>query len=232
MQRAVTIRPLLLAWSPVILNRVMRESSHLGPEACVKLAEIDFKEKRMELAKTFGVKRWSAYAPLLQFPLFVLVMETLRQMCGNGTGFLGLLAERIGMSGSQTMLLPVESSFALEGGLWFPDLLAPDPGSILPITLSTLLFYNAYTLGSISESAAGGASRPTAQNILKIFSMVFPGALLLITPNLPAAVVLYWNASALFAALSNHLLRALMPLPPSPTPYKPLVKPYMKNITG
>lgn len=230
LQRTASIRPLLLAWQPIIMNRVVKENVRLGPDTCRKLAELNMKEKRTELFQTFGVTRWSAFAPLLQLPVFLLVVETIRRMCGQKSGLLGFIAEKIGANSGHTASIPVEGSMAAEGGLWFPDLLVPDPMLILPATLSALLYANASEFSSISERTGITPSKGQVRwsRALKVLALaMFP-----FTLNIPSGLLIYWVSSALFGTATNLLLRAAMPLPTSPAPCTPLIKPYMKDITS
>ena len=220
----------MLGWQSVIQNRVLKENSYLGPEACTELVKIAIKEKWLELSKTFRISRLSAFSSLMQLPVFLLLIETIRRMCGGGSGLLSWVAEKISAVGKQTVSVPIETSMALEGGLWFPDLLSPDPMLILPAVLSSVLFLNVSEYGRLAETASSELSRRQVifNRALKLVALVlFP-----LTLKLPAGMLIYWISSALSATLMNLLLRFAMPLQKSLAPCKPLVKPYMKDLTG
>ena len=229
MQRSAMVRPLVLAWGRIIVDRVIKENMQLGPEVCKKLADASRKEKQMELFKTFGVRRWPAFTPIFQLPIFLVIMETMRRMCGVSGGLLSSLFKSLG-SGEDTMGIPVETTMATEGGLWFPDLLAPDPMLILPATLSVLLFTNVSESSNLSERTNVTESRSLVviRRSLKLVALaIFPAAL-----NLPTGMLLYWISSAAVAALTNATLRFALPLQSSPVPCKPSVAPYKKDLTG
>lgn len=188
------------------------------------------KEKRTELFSAFQIRRWPALAPLLQLPIFLLVIETIRRMCGQNAGLLGWLASLSGAASGQGPSVPIETSMASEGGLWFPDLLVPDPSLILPATLSMIIFFNASEFGRTSARAGVAPSRAfiIGSRALKLVALAaFP-----LTLSIPSGILVYWISSALSASLMHLLLRVMMPLPASPTPCRPLIKPYMRDPTS
>ena len=229
MLRMARIRPLLMAWGPVIIGRIAKSDSHLGPAARRKLANLELKEKRLELFKKFGISSTARFTPLLQLPAFIVLADTIRRMCGTSSGFLGFLAEKFGGSGTQTTVIHVEDSMATEGGLWFPNLLIPDPMLILPAALSVLLFYNASRFSTAVQRA--GMVEPMAQVVLSRSTKAIAIAMFPIALNLPSGLLLYWISSTLSATMLNWTMRILMPMPHSPVPCKPPVKSYMKDVT-
>jgi inner membrane protein COX18 len=126
-----------------------------------------------DLWRKAGVKPWMPLATTLgvQFPIWLLVIETIRRMSGTSHGLLGFIAasinslkesilgtknltEVVSSNGAidtveSAQLIPLEPSFASEGTLWFSNLLLPDPEIYLPFMLSALMF----TSISMSSSA-------------------------------------------------------------------------------
>ena len=230
LQRATSVRPLIFAWERILVNRVMKEHSHLGPDACKKLADANKKDKRLELYQTFGIRRWLAFTPLLQLPVFLLTIETVRRMCDGRGGLLSFIAEKLGDSSEDTASVPLETTLATEGGLWFPDLLVPDPQFILPATLSVLLYVNVSDYGNFVKRSNVTPSRLQVglSRSFKIVALaMFP-----LTLKLPAGMLIYWVSSAAYALLTKALLSLTMPLPSVPDPCKPPVPPYKKDLTG
>ena len=230
LRRATSVKPLIFAWERIIVNRVMKEHSQLGPDACKKLADASKKEKRLELYQTFGIRRWLAFTPLLQLPVFLLTIETIRRMCDGRGGLLSFIAEKLGDSSEDTVSIPLETAMATEGGLWFPDLLVPDPLLILPATLSLLLYANVSDYGNFLKRSNVTPSRFQVglSRAMKLVALaMFP-----ITLKLPAGMLIYWVSSAAYALLTKALLSLAMPLPSVPDPCKPPIPPYKKDLTG
>lgn len=55
----------------------------------------EMEKKRKELYKTFGLKRWPQFVGLIQLPVWLLVIETIRKMCGAKEGLLGLIENAV-----------------------------------------------------------------------------------------------------------------------------------------
>ncbi|KAL8994589.1 MAG: hypothetical protein Q9169_005485 [Polycauliona sp. 2 TL-2023] len=107
-------------------------------------------------------------------------------------------------------VVPVESSFATEGTLWFPDLLVPDPHLVLPFVLSITLFANithaewtANKLGSMPT-----AFRRRLGNAFKIVALAV-GPL---TLSMPSAIHVYWISSSVSALGYNAFMNWYSPL--------------------
>ncbi len=151
-------------------------------------------------------------------------------MCGAGEGLLGTgsnLLRGIGVETDRETTLnalsgsavPVESSLAEEGALWFPDLLAPDPCLVLPFLLSGTLFANLH-LSSRSRTRDGRQSSRTAQafeKTMKLLALAI-GPLML---QFPSGLLLYWISSSMLAIVTKYLTDRLMPFRRPPEPCKP-----------
>ena len=218
-QRAQSAGPLLQAWSPIIRDRVRKQYGSQGPEACSFIAKDELRAKRVELFKIVGFKPWVRYLPILQLPIWLLPMETLRRMCGARQGLLSYLASLV-TEGSKIESVPapvsIEASFANEGILWFEDLLAPDPILILPFMLTAALWINVtrhdrqLKLENVRTSKTANIIQPT----LKVLALVAAP----VAMQLPSALTLYWISSALTALASNTVIDKLFPLPKVPRP--------------
>ena len=107
-------------------------------------------------------------------------------------------------------VVPIEPSFATEGALWFPDLLAPDPQLILPFVLSITLLAN---ITHVEQTARKLNTKQTTfrrrlGNAFKIVALAV-GPL---TLSMPSAIHLYWISSSVFALAYNALMNWYWPL--------------------
>ena len=235
-QRVASVRPLLHAWLPIIQERVIQRRRRAGPSELEKTVRKEMKLKQKTIFTNIGIRPWGPYVPLLQLPIWLLVIETIRRMCGAGTGLLALIfrqfdgvpADGEALAGSSSSL--IEASLSTEGALWFPDLLASDPMLILPFTLSAVVFSN-IKLHQMSDRNAGIVPSTISRRLDKTM-MLLAIAIGPVTLHLPAAILIYWITSALFATVQTTFFNWFMPLPRSPIPCKPKQRPYMTNLFG
>ena len=236
-QRVATVRPLLRAWAPIMRQRVMQQGQRLPPTKLNKMVQKELVSKRVQLFKSMGIKAWAPYLSYLQFPIWLLVIETVRRMCGAGTGLLSLVVRQFEgasangeavphVSGSSSSL--IETSLSTEGALWFPDLLVSDPMLVLPFALSASLIAN-LKLHQASDRSAGIIPSTFTRRLEKII-MLLAIAIGPLTLRLPTAILVYWISSALFATAQTALFSVFMPLPRSPVPCKPKFRPYKANV--
>ncbi|KAK1983167.1 membrane insertase OXA1/ALB3/YidC [Colletotrichum cereale] len=115
---------------------------------------------RKRLFKERGCQRWKAWAPALGIPIWFLMSETLRRLCGARGGWLSLLSGNYKdaaqptadaaaslteqastplsssvqavSDGLQSLGSTVEAGMANGGMLWFTDLTVADPTLVLP----------------------------------------------------------------------------------------------------
>lgn len=235
LQRQSALGPLVQAWQHQIRRQVLAEAGTLGPVECEKRVKKAVREKSRELYKRWGCQRWKLYLPVAQAPVFLVAIETIRRMCGTQEGLLGLALKQFRSGGGVVVDTPrdaalgslkemdghvvgLEESFAQEGGLWFQNLLEPDPLLLLPFILSGTL------LASISVKTwrrSGRASQSVLQrrftNALKIVAILIVPA----TLQVPSAMLVYWISSAAFAFAQSVLLDRIMPLRfPLTSPFK------------
>ena len=217
-ERVASSSPFLYAWSHVLQRKVNKEHGSLGPEKAEKILKADLKIKKAELYRTMKISTWKSYVPLLQFPVWLLMIETIRKMSGAPNGLLSLLAKPFSQTVEQnreTTLqainsnIPVEQSFSIEGALWFHNLLAPDPQLILPFLLSGILFGNIYRQGQVVNASGVPVGKwgNRYSNSLKVVALAV-GPL---TLQVPTAMLVYWITSSTFALLSNETLDRIYP---------------------
>ncbi|KAG4443389.1 hypothetical protein IFR05_001178 [Cadophora sp. M221] len=209
----------------------MRETGHLGPVVTQKTFLVKFRAKREEIYERHGCGMWKNYLSLAQLPIFLSVMEALRKMCGSNQGILGIMIggnniTEAGVDNTYAVLtsdglvetvisIPLETSLATEGALWFPNLLLADPHLVLPFVLS----------GTILLGIISGRTRYAAMGVWR--QRFFRGmgvAALCVGPlvlNVPSALLVYWISSSGAAYLQAVLLDRFMPIPKSVAPCKP-----------
>ena len=233
-QRRLDLQPLLLAWVHRFRHQSFEQSKGqmLLPAQLEKGFKRAMKTKQRELYKRWGCQTWRSLPAFGQLPVFLAVIGALRCMCGQSGGLFGLLSRReplpddaprdevlVRLKETSGSPVGLEESLAHEGGLWFPDLLAPDPGLVLPFVLSGVIFGNVW-LGTRRDSigAPPSAFYRRLSNGLKLSALLI-GPL---TLQAPSAVLVYWISSSAFAAGQNVLLDRFMPLKPAvPLPKRP-----------
>jgi len=195
----------------------MQEVGHLGPVVAQRTVVKKMREKQREIYTRFGCGRWKLFLPIVQLPIWLLAIETIRKMCGTRTGLLGLIAAQFSSSadppsGPEGVL--VEETFATEGALWFENLLVPDPQLILPFMLSGVMFLN---LSHAQRGANQTIWQRRLMNSLKVVALAI-GPL---TLQIPSAMLVYWISSGLLAYTQGAILDKIMPVKPPVLPCKP-----------
>ena len=187
----------------------MKEVGHLGPVVAQSTLLKKIRRKRREIYKRHNCSLWNGLWPLIQVPIWLTAIETLRKMCGKESGLLGMMTARfrgtesaVVETGIPTTGIPIEQSFATEGALWFPDLLAADPQMVLPFMLSGAILLNL--------SNAGGTT--LWQKRLKRSLGLVGLALGPLTLQIPSAMLIYWISSSMLAYLQAALLDKAMPI--------------------
>lgn len=237
-ERRKPLRPLILAWAHIISRKVLQEHGKEGPTVFRKIAIKECSAKGKEIAKRHSAQAWKLFLPIVQLPVFLVMIETLRKMCGMHRGLLGLFSD-YSKSDKTTLghgevradntlqpftlpfeqedhsvVIPLENSLAVEGALWFPDLLVPDPLLILPFALSGAVFLNIYYQSILAKGVTESKWQTRIQNILKIIALAI-GPL---TLQVPSGILIYWISSSLCAVGSSMALEAYLPRAP---PFKP-----------
>ena len=218
------LRPLVGAWGHAIKRKVMTESSALGPKRCHDLVVKALFRKRSEIYGRWGAQRWKLYLPFLQLPVFLMVMDSIRRLCGVRSGLMtwtidsvtSLWSDKQGEPLEQIAqpLNSIEQSLSNEGALWFQNLLVPDPLLILPFVLSGTMFLTIYTgTKNVTTTTTPSKLHRRYINIMKILALAV-GPL---TLQVPSAMLVYWISSFLLGMIQNTVFdkykpRQLMPL--------------------
>lgn len=229
-QRQLNLQPLLNAWKHTYRRRVIRELGPSGPVESDRAVMNRLRVKRTEMYNNWGCQLWKTLLPIAQFPIWLLLIETIRRMCGTHEGLLGLATglfrgtnvdtgREATLKALTVSSVPVEESFATEGALWFQNLLVPDPTLTLPFVLSGMMFANVH-FSSRSSSLPGGERSTFERRMTRILKLVAlaVGPLML---QVPSAMLLYWISSSALAMGQRVILDKLMPYTPPVKPCKP-----------
>lgn len=231
-RRRAALKPMLFAWAQGIRIKVHQEHGAKGPKFCQKQVVKEHLRKAAEINKRHGTQLYKGYLSILPFPFIIIVIETLRKMCGVSQSLFVLVAsgflpedqsiteaiplEQLIAQDQGKDLIPFEESFGNEGALWFQDLLVPDPLMILPFALSATLFMNI----SYQTSQMEGISESTWQRRLSRSTKVLALAAGPLTLQFPSVMLLYWISSSLFALGQLVLLKRYLPLKSLPKSFK------------
>ncbi|KAJ4307211.1 hypothetical protein N0V88_000590 [Collariella sp. IMI 366227] len=136
-----------------------------------------------------------------------------------------------GGSGIQEALSAADSTMAWEGCLWFENLMVADPLHILPYILSAIMIANVLPRNHLGFQVLFGAGTYRTRDMeasakwrlrLQRGMLTLAMAVGPLTVDLPAALHLYWIASASLTWIQTSLIQRLMPLPTNPAPANPL----------
>ncbi|KAG0645949.1 Cytochrome c oxidase assembly [Hyphodiscus hymeniophilus] len=218
LQKQVALAPLMAAWQHPLRKETMKEVGHLGPAVAHATLVKKTRRKSRELYKRFKCGSWRNSLPqVIQIPVWLTAIEALREMCGKEEGLLRMAAalfrsdDSTGVPAMVETGLPVEHSFATEGALWFPDLLAADPQMILPFMLSGAIIMNVMS----SKGTSVWQKRITRSIGLVGLAL---GPLML---HVPSAMLIYWICSTTSAFVQAAVLDRLMPVKPPVVPCQP-----------
>lgn len=192
-----------------------------------KMLREDVETKRKQMNSDWNVPRFYTAANLLQLPVWLMIMESVRNMCGDDRGllrYIGSLISNWWHPGEAFKSVPLEAepSLATEGALWFPDLLVGDPTGTLPVLLSASIILNIRT-GWKGTPPQVAADLPRAEMLLRVMPTFLKGPLYFLALyigysasfGMPSALMVYWLTSTNVATLQTVLLdKYLFPKPP------------------
>ncbi|KAL2265741.1 hypothetical protein VTJ83DRAFT_6841 [Remersonia thermophila] len=132
----------------------------------------------------------------------------------------------VAAASSSSGLYVADASMTTGGCLWFTDLTAADPYHVLPFALSAILVLNVVPKSKqmwevLLATGTGSDQMPSPtdwrvrlqRGLLVVALAVGP-----VTMDLPAALHLYWIASASLSWVQTNLIWRAMPLPKMPPP--------------
>jgi mitochondrial inner membrane protein COX18 len=223
-RKQASLIPIVQSWRHALQHETMREVGHLGPVIAQNTLLRKLRRKRNEIYRRWGCGLWKNYLGLAQVPVFLVTMEALRAMAGAQQGWWGMItgSRNVGADTDAlltadgftgTALIPVESSFATEGALWFPNLLLADPQLLLPFMLSGAILLNLFG----HKPVALGPWQTRFRRSMGIVALAI-GPIMI---PVPSALVLYWVSSSMLAYGQSLLLERLMPIKKPVRPCKP-----------
>ena len=210
-------------------NKVMREDAHRTSAERRKTINGLFHDACTAVRKTHNCQHWKLWLVFTKFPIWYVMMETIRRMTGTEEGFIGLVRSVVGKrdySGFPEPSAFVEPSLATGGVLWFTNLQGADPYLILPFMLSITLFIRARRgYGSINvvfkprmeDIAKEYAKDPETPNLrkkqlrLQRTTEVLALAAGPATLQFPSAMLLYWISTSVYEHSTALILRKWMP---------------------
>ncbi len=228
LRRERDITPLKQAWATwASLRKQKMEGGENSFKANLQINR-NFGEQIKLLHRRWNISMMARFAPILQLPAWIMLMESIRGMSGNKNGIVPWLLSL--MEGDpeasdaavNSLHLTVEPSFAHEGALWFPDLLAGDPTGILPTLLVGSILLNVQT-GWKSTPRADLADMPRMEmyravsfNGLRVLIQILALNVGLSSwfYEMPAALMIYWISSSNAATLQTYFLNKKMFMKP------------------
>lgn len=214
-QRERKLNWLVAGWT----EAYMRKNKALGGPQANKQTMRDMRKRTADLHRRWGISRMYRPVTFLQVPVFIALMESLRGMSGNNSGIIAWLLSLVEpsqdpASAAQSLHLTVEPTFANEGALWFPDLLAGDTTGVLPVLLTYSILKNV-SVGWKTKSFAEVAELPKSVmlkemtfRLLRLFVQILACQVGLASYyyQMPVALMLYWITSTNVATLQTWLL--------------------------
>ncbi|CAG8978647.1 hypothetical protein HYALB_00009463 [Hymenoscyphus albidus] len=215
-QRRAERLPLLSAWTIRLHREVMAQSGHLGPAAAQAALFKKLGKQRAEMLQRAGIETWKIFLPVLQLPVFLIVIETLRMMSGTDIGLLGTLVSSFGSSYSIPFLSAISSltawyepTLATEGMMWFKDLTAADPEGRLSYILSGAMLMNVLHFGKHEAEKLPlpvGVQRLN-RSLVVICCLIGP-----LLSSTPSGILIYWISSSVCSKIQASVLARTMPV--------------------
>ena len=224
-QRSIEALPLKQGWtyaSQISVKKGLRPDEPRNVKELRRLANRLAKRRHLVLNKDLNLGLRRSLRPLLQFPIFYVLAETIRRMAGARSSLLGLVVQQLsvgtkGSGGIESTVEPgasydayLEPSMASEGMLWFQNLTVADPTHNLSFIISATTFGH---LWWTTRNAASLQSKAIRVVLLSAAVLIAP-----LTLSLPSGVLLFWLSSTIGAILQGIALHRLYPLP------KPITK--------
>lgn len=220
LRRRQNIQPLIHCvkkhYQDALRAKAVEDRLYMRPQEAQEQLSRELGKRTADLYKEWKISQTTINVlPLVQFPIWIALMEATRNICGVNMGLLRYLNPMPDKDGGSSLDLPgVEPSLATEGAFWFPNLLAGDPTGILPVILGLTIFTNV-RLGFPKMTAAELSDQNKMQMWVSTFlwgakkGLMFMGAWIALTAyttGMPAGMMLYWIVSSNTAMLQNMFL--------------------------
>ena len=202
--------------------------------AAERVARVDvlYEDACTAVRKSHNCQHWKLWLLGIKFPVWCVMMETIRRMTGTEKGFIDLVRSAMGTRDFLGFSKPsafVEPSFATEGALWFSNLQQADPYLILPFILSATLFIRAqpgydsiriiferkmedrdkaYVAASDVYDLDHPSNFPRRKRMGELFALAAGPA----TLQFPSAMLLYWITHSVCELMTAVFLRHRAPI--------------------
>ncbi|KAH0555702.1 hypothetical protein GP486_006352 [Trichoglossum hirsutum] len=238
-QRQFALRYVLLAWRGQIRHNTLRDWGATGPKDCEKRISKETRIKRAELYKRWRCERWKVFLPLAQLPVWLVVVETIRRMCGTHKGLLGLIfstqeeappssvTDLEISTGSLSVGAPAkgDSIGAIDAGT-HKGIIALEPSFaqegalwfpdlLVPdphLILPFVLSGSLFMNVYLSTRDVRSEGSSMSQRRWMNTLKIFALAVGPMTLQVPSAILVYWISSSFFALGQNALLDRFLPL--------------------
>lgn len=220
-RRELNLVPLLHAWGKYYKDEARQYNN---PFQATSYVLGGMKKRKKELYQIWHISGWYRYTAVLALPFWLLMMDSLRGMCGMTYILSSIIPQADAASATK------EPSLATEGAFWFPDLLAGDPTGTLPAMLAASILFNIRTGWAVSP-VNRLADLPNLQMYLGMFSWGMRIFLQLFAINvgyacyvqdMPTALLIYWITSSTVASVYAFLLNKFLSLKPPLKPFNPI----------
>ena len=205
--------PLEAAWQHAWRRRATRENPDVDLENIKGIIDVQSKKTFPDIRRRLFAQPWKGLAHWVHVPVWLVMTDTLRRMCGIKDHPFRVLFAFFASGGEYansttlvdpTSLVPFEPTLASEGALWFPDLLQPDVYPILPCIFSFSLFLNLHYAIKSDRRGMTGSVNWHNWRLASLFSGFFVWAI-------PSGILAYWISSSTCALGYNALLQRIMP---------------------
>lgn len=231
-RREADIKPLIHSWRVHYMKKE-RPLQRQEDKAALQQAAKQLKAQTRHLKKRWKVMPFYRIISVLQIPVWLAVMESLRGMSGNESGLVPRVLSLIemiepGNRSAESIHLTVEPTLANEGALWFPDLLAGDPTGTLTVVLALSILlnvrkgWNTIPMLEMADMPRLQMFQATTFRSLRVCIQIMAlhlGATGFFHP-IPAALALYWISSTSIATMQTYILEKYLYLRPPMEPYR------------
>lgn len=216
-QKYLDIQPLIQQRNEYFKRTLPPVTQRSGKmERSAATINLENKRYRRTLMAAFQCGPLLRYRSLFQLPIFLTMSEAIRRLTGAHTSFLGILINNLKFKPTSESLdaasLPlsqptwVDPSMKVEGILWFTDLAAADPYSVLPLSVSAITMFHVWRSSRTSNQATFTTS------VLRRLLLIISAAIFPLTINMPSGIMYYWFFSTLSTAAFSAILDKTMPL--------------------
>ncbi|KAI9734956.1 MAG: hypothetical protein M1834_002037 [Cirrosporium novae-zelandiae] len=222
-QKRLDVAPVMNAWAQLKKKELFKdEYLARNPKALEAKFKDEIKKQQKIFYKRHNCQGWKLFAPfMVQSPIFIAVLDTLRRMCGFREGLLSMVMGWT-MNDSEKMLshslIPFQESMYTEGILWFENLTAMDYTFGLPILLSASMITTVYLS---STRFTGTRDRTRLQKYLTRTLYMVSFAMGPIMVAMPTAILEYWVSNMMMSVVVMGFMNIKMPLKLPPMKCKP-----------